>query len=256
MLNRTLKTLVAGFLLSALPNATLAQSNTPEHREKLVAEKRYAEAFEAYRQALANDPTNPSLLYNTGLTAYLSGKPKDAIAPWSKLKEIEPTDWQVRSKLIQAYDSTGQKKERDEERTALLKLRKESKDKEFRKAKFYCRDQFREGDQRILVLEYFELEGDKPIRLSFILITPDGESTQTRYTLGSYDTTNEIAKEYVEKNGKPGDRLFHLDAYKQDGKVHELYEMFIGEPDYDRAKALVREILRGKRKPESSTVAQ
>jgi tetratricopeptide (TPR) repeat protein len=243
-------------ILSTLARVAWAQAeNTPEYRERLVANKKYPEAFEAYRQASAKDPTNPSLLYNTGLMAYLSGKPKEAIAPWRKLKEFEPDDWQVRSKLIQAYEAAGQKKHRDEERAALLKLRKESKDKDLKKVKFYNRDQFGEGDLRIIALEYFELEGDKPIRLSFVVTTPEGESTQTRYTLGSYDVTNEIAREHLQKNGKPSDRLWHLDAYKQDGNVHELYEMFIGEPDYDRVKSIVREILQGKRKPASSSSA-
>ena len=120
---------------------------------------------------------------------------------------------------------------------------------------FGTKDQFREGDLRILVLEYFELDSQQ-IRLSFLVTTSEGESIKTRYTLGSYDLTNEIAKEYIERNGKPGDRLWHLDAYKGEGRVHETYEMFLGEPDYDRVKAIVREIIQGKRKPESSTIAQ
>ncbi len=254
MFKRLLAVVVGGILLGTPPTIASAQpENTAEYRAQLAEEKRYAEAFEAYAEALSKDPTNPSLLYNTGLMAYLSEKHEEAIAPWSKLKELEPNDWQVRAKLIQAYEASGQKTERDDERLGLLKLRKSTKDRQFRKAKFYCRDQFSEGDLRILVFEYFELQGDNPIRLDFVVTTAEGESTQTRYTLGSYATTNEIAKEHLLRKGKPGDRLFTLDAYKRDGKVHELYAMFIGEPDYDDVKVMVQEILQGKREPESST---
>jgi tetratricopeptide (TPR) repeat protein len=225
--------------------------NTPAYREELVAMKKYAEAFQAYKDALAKDPKNATLLYNAGLMAYLTDKAKEAIEYWSRLKALEPDDWRVSIKLIQAYEAAGQLKERDAERTELFKLRKETEDPDLKKLKYYCRDQFSVGPTRIMVFEYFDLEGGEPIRLSFDLLEPAGKPVQTRYTLGSYKATNEIAREV--KQIKPGERLFHLDGYKQDGELHELYQTFVGEPVYDGIKDTVKEILEGKRKPRSKT---
>jgi hypothetical protein len=59
MLHRPLATCIGWTLLWALSTTAWAQSeNTPEYRERLVAEKRYAEAFEARHQALAKEPSH------------------------------------------------------------------------------------------------------------------------------------------------------------------------------------------------------
>jgi tetratricopeptide (TPR) repeat protein len=216
-----------------------------------VAMKKYAEAFTAFREALQKDPKNPTLLFNTGLLAYLDGRPKESIPYWSRLKALEPDDWRLRGKLIQAYEAAGQPKERDEERAGLLKLRKETKDPALQKASLYCRDQFSVGEARFMVFEYFELKGETPVRFSFNLMDADGQSIKARYTLGSYQATNQIAREVGQI--KPGERLFHLDGYKEGGRVHELYQFFVGEPSYDSVKVAVQEILQGKRKPQSGS---
>jgi tetratricopeptide (TPR) repeat protein len=252
MIRWMLPFLVAGITILALSVPAAAQpENTPEYRQTLVEQGKYPEAFRAYKEALEQDPKDPTLLYNTGLMAYLSGQPKEAVVHWSRLKEIDPDDWQLRTKLIQAYEASGQRKERDAERAGLLKLRKESADEELRKLRFFCRDQFTVSNARVMVFEYFELAGDEPIRWSFNVFEADGRTVKARYTLGSYKTTNAIARE--QKLIKPGERLFHLDGYKQGGKAHELFAFFVGEPDYDTVKAAVLEILQGKRKPLSGT---
>jgi len=247
--------LAALVAFTGVPERAFGQAeNTPAYREQLVAMKKYAEAYQAYKDALAKDPKNPTLLYNAGLMAYLTDKAKDAVACWSQLKALEPDNWRVRAKLIQAYEAVGQQKQRDAERAELFKLRKETEDKDLKDLKYYCRDQFSVGTTRIMVFEYFELEGDEPIRLSFDLLEPEGKPVKTRYSLGSYKATNEVAKET--KKIKPGQRLFHLDAHKQGGDTHELYELYVGEPEYDSIKKAVKEILEGKRKPSSETLGK
>jgi tetratricopeptide (TPR) repeat protein len=240
---------VAAIALLALSVAAVAQpENTPEYREALVEQEKYPQAFQAYREALEKDPKNPALLYNTGLMAYLSDQPKEALVYWTRLKALDPEDWGLRIKLIQAYEASGQRKER----AGLLKLRKASADEELRKLRFYCRDQFVVSKARVMVFEYFELEGDEAVRWSFNVLNPDGRTVKARYTLGSFRITNAVARE--QKLIKPGERLFHLDGYQQHGQAHEFFASFVGEPDYDRVKAAVLEILQGKRKPRSGTL--
>ena len=50
-------------------------------------------------------------------------------------------------------------------------------------------------------------------------------------------------------------RLFHLDGSSPDGRAHQSFAFFTGEPDYDRVKAAVLEILHGTRNPRSETVS-
>jgi tetratricopeptide (TPR) repeat protein len=250
MVNRLPAVLV--LLLACLPaNVVRAEENTTEYRERLVAEKKYPEALAAYKDALTKDPKNPTLLYNAGLMAYLGDKPKEAVEFWSKVKAIEPDNWRVRGKLVQAYQAAGDAKQRDAERDELFKLRKEAKDEELKTLAHYCRDQFSVGKNRVMVLEYFELEGDRAVRLSFLVLKPGSQDIQERYTLGSYRQTNDIAREHGEI--KPNQRLFHLDGYFQGGRSHRTYGFYIDEPKYDAIKKAVQEILEGKREATSGT---
>jgi hypothetical protein len=57
-----------------------------------------------------------------GLASYLLGRPEQSVAYWSRLKQLVPTDWQVRSKLIQTYQALGRGLERDAEREGLFQL--------------------------------------------------------------------------------------------------------------------------------------
>ena len=125
------------------------------------------EALEKYQRMLATDPDNRVALFNAGLAAYLLGRPEQSVAYWTRLKELAPEDWRVRSKLIQAYQALGRGRERDDERAGLLQVRSVTQDEELRRTKKYCRDQFTVGDSQILVFEFFELEGDSADPLQF-----------------------------------------------------------------------------------------
>ncbi len=219
-------------------------------------EKKYAEAFQAFKAALTGDPENPLLLYNAGLTAFLAEKPEEAIPHWTQLKALEPSNWRVRSKLIQAYEAVGRRKDRDAERAELLRLRKETKEEQWKEEKLYCRDQFVVGKTHVMVFEYFELDGVYQVRLSFTVLGPDKLTIKARYTLESDKTTNAIAQSTKEL--KPGERLFSLDGYWNDEnaqtRTHATFGFYTGEPDYDKIKPVVKGILEGKCQPISKTV--
>jgi hypothetical protein len=93
-MNRTVLPAVVLLLACVQASITRAQiANTPEYRERLVAEKKYPQALQAYKDALTKDPKNPVLLHNAGLMASLCEKPKEAIAFWTQEKTIEPDKW-------------------------------------------------------------------------------------------------------------------------------------------------------------------
>ena len=202
---------------------------------------------------LAENPDDRAALYNLGLVLYLDGEPKEAIAPWSHLRELEPNDWQVITKLIQAYTACGEshKKVREQTISELYELRKSEEIPELTKAKFFIRDQIVYEDNRIYVFEYYDMDAGwrlGPLLWKFY-ITEENEPTGQLITVGSYDTTTALAIEQgrIEED----ERIYHLDEYLDDGG-HRTYGFFINKPDYDQIKATTLEILKGEKEPLSS----
>jgi hypothetical protein len=100
------------------------------------------------------------------------------------------------------------------------------------------------------VYEFFDFEGATPIRYSFDVLDGSGQQVMARYALGGYEATNAFAQDIGQIQA--GQRLFHLDGYKAGG-VHETYGFIVGEPDYDKVRETVLQIINGVRQPTSST---
>lgn len=218
---------------------------------ELMDQKKPAEALLKYKEALALIPGQPSILFNGGLAAYLSGNYADAVDFWKQLKAAEPLDWRVRAKLIQTYQALGKIAERDNERSELFELRRSGKSPELSQAVEYCREQFEVNQRKIMAFEHFELKGDRALRYVFSVIDQSGKGEEYRISLGSYDGTNAIWHETAKPKPKKEDRLFHLDGYFKD--AHATYGMFSPEPSYEETRAMVVQALEGKLKPQSST---
>jgi|GEM_PF-2689201 len=60
-----------------------------ERAETAVEEERYTDAMAAVREELLKDPSNPYLLYNYGLAAYLARDFKIARDAWGRLRNLE-----------------------------------------------------------------------------------------------------------------------------------------------------------------------
>jgi tetratricopeptide (TPR) repeat protein len=217
----------------------LVPQNTPKYRQQLIQEGRHAEAFQAFKQALQATPDNPGLLYNTGLSAYLSGQFAEATTHWERMKDLVPEDIGVRAKLVQAYEALENHSARDAERAELFALRNQSKGAREKLAR-YCRDQFHVKDFQIQVFEHFELVGEMAIRYMFYILLPGEHKPSCTLSLGSYAATNE----YMQQRGElqPDERLFHLDEYRSSGQ-HRTWKFFKNEPPYEVVKAAVTDIL-------------
>ncbi len=215
--------------------------------------KEYAAAVTNYLAALEILPEDPSLLYNGGFAALLNKDASTAAKLLSRLKKVEPDDWQARAKLIQAYQILGNTQERNRERDELFALKKSGSVKELNQHIQYCRDRFEAGGKSILAFELFEFKGPRGMRYVFSVLN-DGRGTEEyRISLGSYDTTNSIWRETTNPKPKEGVRLFHLDGYFPNGG-HATYGMFPGEPTYEETKRMVVEILDKKKPPVSATI--
>jgi tetratricopeptide (TPR) repeat protein len=214
--------------------------NTPEYRAQLLREGRHAELFQALQEVLETTPDDPSLLYNIGLSAYLSGQFAEAAIYWRRLKAQVPQDLQVRAKLVQVYEVLQNFSDRDAERDELLALysqRKADRNTPDR----YCRDQFTVGDRAVQAFEHFELDGDMAKRYTFYIFRAGEGKPEYFISLGSYAATNQ----YMRERGmlQPDERLFHLDEYRAGG-AHRSLSFYKSEPPYNVVKSAVQDILR------------
>lgn len=202
------------------------------------------EARVAITKTLELEPGNGKALYLLGMLDMDEGRTQEALECFQKTAELEPQDWKTRARLVQLHQQLGHTKERDTEREALLLLRQAG----LVEQDYFVRDQFQEGGRTVMVVEDFELEGDWARRYEFQVYAPGSKEPALVITLGSYAFANAFARE---KN-PTGPRVFHLDAYHAD-KTHETFGFFEGEPSYDETREMVVAILKGERKPLSST---
>ncbi len=219
-----------------------------EEGNNLMEQNKFQEALVKYKESLAVVPDSLGPLYNGGVAAFSIKNYKEAILMWKRIKELDPEDWQVRTKIIQTYQSLEMFSERDLERKELFDLRKSGEIEELNKTDFYTREQTELAGKKIMVFEHFELKGDRALRYAFYILKDDGKP-EFSISLGSYETTNAIWRE-TEKR-KPEERLFHLDGYFQNG--HSTYGMYEKEPTYDETREMVRKILEKEKNPISSS---
>ncbi len=202
--------------------------------------------------ALKLNPTNSWALYNLGLLNYLKDDYKEAIKHWKTLKKLEPLDWDIRMKLIQAYWGAGQTKAANLEITELRAARDTGKHKDLTEKGFFICDQFQTGKVRVFALEYYELKGERPLAWKFILKSGD-DTLDQHFSIGCYPSATEFAR--AEGAIGPKDRRYHLDGYRKGG-AHKTYGFYTNRPDYGKIRDEVRRIISGDQKSISSMTPQ
>ena len=213
---------------------------TAEYIQQLAREERHGELFQAFQELLKHNPGNPSLLHNASLSAFRSGHYAEAIDYLGQLKAQVPQDFNVRAKLIQAYEADQDDSARDAERDELFALYNQVK-ADPQTPKRYCRDEFEVGDLTVQAFEYFELLGEMAKRYDFYIFQAREPKPDYLISFGSYEQTNQ----YMQESGRlqPGQRAFHLDEYRPGG-VHRSLAFCTGEPPYHVVKNVVLDVLR------------
>lgn len=85
--------LVGGSLFSPQP----AQAGPASEAAKAYVEGRYEESVTLYREAIQEDPENPKLMYNLGVSAYRAGHFEDAVAQFEKTLKTARGNLQVKA---------------------------------------------------------------------------------------------------------------------------------------------------------------
>lgn len=201
--------------------------------------------------ALAQKPAtfDPNAAYDRATSALNEGRYAAAIPDLKALKERYPRDATVRSKLIIAYEGSGDFDARDRERGELIQLHASTDDAQFRKQSGFQRDLFHVAGRPVGALEYFEAAGERPLHYSFLVIPtkPDAKDGR-RITLGSSAADTRFAKPRGDVGSN--DRLYSLDEEVPGGLT--TWDTFRAEPSYEDLKKEVIEILRGRRQPLAS----
>jgi tetratricopeptide (TPR) repeat protein len=251
-MKRHISTLLLGLFLTT---AALAQSAQPGDAEMhqgddFYDKKQYTQALQSYREAIAKGNHSTQLKLNAGSVAMLADDLPTAIKYLTELKDEQPTDWRSRSKLVKIYQKQGNVAAREATRKELYDLYKASTDPKF--PSHYCREIFPAGQplRWVTVYEAFKFEGDFKVKYTFVVRDErEAQEYESLIQLESSEADNNMA--LANHEIQPGQRLYSLDY--NGSKEHRTYGFMVGEPDYDKLRGMVVDILMNKAKAQSST---
>ncbi len=182
-----------------------------------------------------------AVYWNLGIAHAKLGHHGEALTYWKKYRTEKPGDYKGRAKLIQAYQALGDLEARDRELTELHALHATSGDAELRAATNFCREQFTEAGQQVIVLEYFDPKPPRRMSLRFSVLDASGREAYY-IALSSLVSTEAFSRETGEI--PPDGRLFSVDRYE--GRAHQTYAFANEEPDYEKVRSLVVDALNGR----------
>lgn len=175
---------------------------------------------------LADDVQTVAQLYQT------SEQPEKSLQWWRKLLVLEPDNWRAWSKIVQCSQALDKIPERDEARLKVLALNKDGKVDQ----KMYCREQFRHGEYRAMVMEIFTPDTKLGTEMVFLFRKgADDEKPERRYTFGELKGDTQIAREL--KSIGPDEHLYSVDGFNSEGQW--LVTMMKSKPTYEDLRKVV-----------------
>ena len=201
-------------------------------------------ALSAFYTALSKLPKGESsyitVLYNIGLYESIKGKYDKSEFAFKELLELDPNDYQSNAKLIQVYFA----RKEYEKATPLKKKLYAAHSKGILQDNLkdmFCFDQFRWNNKLIQVFEkYAEPEGKVYYKHIFYVLDEDGEIELSVQTENSPISIEQGGAKYLVGMRK--------------GSGHSTFNVgFNQNPDYDKLKQTVIDILEGKIKPVASS---
>jgi len=192
--------------------------------------------------AIKAKPDDLDSHYNLGQLYQNNKKHRAAIAKFEKVMTLNPNEAQALAKLVQENAAINDNKARDMAVERIYKLWSSGQDKAHAEQGFYIREQFDFEQDRIFVLEYFELKGERAKKYVFKRQNQQTKELMFDVSLGSYEHTTKISREIGDIG--PDDRLFHMDGYAPDGS-HYTYGFYMPMPTYDTVKEIALKAFSG-----------
>ena len=198
-------------------------------------------ALAKFLSALIVDKKNVTAHFNAGQAYQQIKKPAKAIYHFKKVLQYKERDWMAREKLIQLYQKMEKPEEVKTQREYLIGMFKKGEVP----VKSFIREEFELGPYFVVAYENFlhSVLGRRPVFLNFAVYTRKYKRFLRRYSLGSFEVTNEIAR----RSGrlKKGERLYHLDVIEGRRKSRERHHVvsWVKKPSYDDVRKVVYERL-------------
>ena len=197
-------------------------------------------ALAKFLAALIIDKKNVMGHFNAGQAYQGINKPAKAVYHFKQVLQYKPRDWMAREKLIQLYQKMEKPEEVEKQREYLIKMHKNGEVP----LRSFAREEFKIGPYQVIVYENFlhQVLGRRPVFLNFLIYTRKHKRYLRRYSLGSFEVTNEIAR----RSGrlKEDERLYHLDLIDgRKSKKRKHVVSWVKKPDYEKVRKVVYERL-------------
>lgn len=232
-----------------------------EAEAKVIASleaRKYAVALEGAQAILAGNPASAKANKLVGVVLLDEQKPAAALPYFQKALQLAPNDPTVHGLLLQAYAESGDKADRDAQRTILRGLHSDGKHPEFAKIPAYLIETIPVGDKVVQATEFYEPVGEFHFYYRFNIFDAKG-NILSFMALESDDSDQILYAQQHPKQAAAGQRRFSLDGYAKsaDGHVTQaLYTFFNGKPSYDDVRALVVKLVAEGKAPTSGAATR
>ena len=243
---------------SAGPDAQI----DPQAEAKVIADlqaRNFDDALTGAKEILAANPNSPKANKLVGVVLLDQQKPTDALPYFKKALDLAPdnplNDPLIHSLLLQAYAESGNKMQRDQERTILRGYHSDGKHPVFAEIPAFLIETIPVGDKIIQATEFYQPSGQFHFYYRFNIFDASGK-LQSFIALESDDSDQAMYAQQHAKEAAAGERRFSLDGYARsaDGHVTQaLYKFFDGQPSYDDVRALVIKLVQTGKEPISAT---
>jgi Tfp pilus assembly protein PilF len=204
-----------------------------------------------YLAALEQEPDDLDSNYNLGQLYQNTSQHRLAIRYFSRIIELDATEWRAIAKIVQESEALGEIEARNAAIDRIYEVWREGVSKELQDQGFYIREQKQVEGGKLFVLEYFELRGNRARKFVFKLQDPATGQIKFDVSLGSYDETTQISRELG--NIEADERIYHLDGYGPNGS-HYTFAFFDAPPEYEVVREMALKALSGELSAISSTV--
>ncbi|MSP03417.1 MAG: hypothetical protein EXR07_20605 [Acetobacteraceae bacterium] len=251
---QTLRLIVlAAVLAGSLPGAAYAQASRDQvdfdQAAAAFAQGDTALALAGVERILARSPDDPNALYLSALYNFRLGNNEAARGRLERLVKESGNLAIAWESLVAVSQAQGDLARRNQALDRLKLAIRSAIDPRVRRKADIVRDRIAVGGAEIMGVEYFQRGGSDFTRYQFTLGDPrEQPDVGLLLRTDAYTSENWAATALM-----PSDKqLFHLDLVEPqpggDPKV-AVYEYYVGEPDYDKVRAKVMQILRGEAKP-------
>lgn len=239
--------LTATVVALAAPHA--AQAQTLEHATASFAAGDATGALAETEQILARTPEDVNTLYLAASINFQLGNIDVARGRLERVVRLAGNFAAAWELMAQIHQAQNEPEKRDEAIRRMKIAINSAIDPRIRRTSTFIRDRIHAGGKLVVVADHFGRGGSDFTRYQFSIADPLKNPDTGLILRTDAATTESWAATALLPRDQP---LFHLDMVDvQDNGERKIaiYEYYVGEPDYDKVRATVIQILRGEIQP-------